>query len=60
MAKVLHVVESMQAGGAERVVAEYAKWHDRSRYEPEVCCVLSSGPFADSVAASGVPIHVLG
>ncbi len=60
MAKVLHVVESLQAGGAERVVAEYAKWHDRSRYEPEVCCVLSAGPFADSVAASGVPVHVLG
>jgi len=60
MAKVLHVVESLQAGGAERVVAEYAKWHDRSRYEPEVCCVLSAGPLADSVAASGVPVHVLG
>ncbi|MFH1690675.1 MAG: glycosyltransferase [Candidatus Eisenbacteria bacterium] len=60
MAKVLHVVESMKAGGAERVVVEYAKWHDRSRYEPEVCCVLSSGPFADSVASSGVPVHVLG
>jgi glycosyltransferase involved in cell wall biosynthesis len=60
MAKVLHVITSMQAGGAERVVAEYAKWHDRSRYEPEVCCVLTSGPFADSVAASGVPVHVLG
>ncbi len=60
MAKVLHVVESMEAGGAERVVAEYAKWHDRSRYAPEVCCVLTSGPFADSVVASGVPVHVLG
>ncbi len=60
MAKVLHVVESLQAGGAERVVAEYAKWHDRSRYKPEVCCVLSAGPLADSVAASGVPVHVLG
>ena len=60
MAKVLHVIGSMQTGGAERVVAEYAKWHDRSRYEPEVCCVLSSGAFADSVAVSGVPVHVLG
>ena len=60
MAKVLHVVESLQAGGAERVVVEYAKWHDRSRYEPEVCCVLSAGPFADSLEASGVAVHVLG
>ncbi len=60
MAKVLHVIQSMEAGGAERVVAEYTKWHDRSCYEPEVCCVLSSGPFADSVAATGVPVHVLG
>ena len=59
MVKVMHVVESLQAGGAERVVSEYAKWHDRSRYEPEVCCVLSAGPFADSVCASGVPVHVL-
>ena len=36
MAKVLHVIASMYAGGAERVVAEYARWHDRSRYEPAV------------------------
>lgn len=60
MAKVLHVVESLQAGGAERVVAEYAKWHDRSRYVPEVCCVLSSGPFAEPLESAGVPVHVLG
>ena len=60
MAKVLHVIGSMQTGGAERFLAEYAKGHDRSCYEPEVCCVLSPGSFADSVAASGVPVHVLG
>ncbi len=60
MARVLHVIGSLQAGGAEQVVTEYAKRHDRSRYEPEICCVLSAGPLADSVEASGVPVHVLG
>jgi glycosyltransferase involved in cell wall biosynthesis len=60
MAKVLHVIESMQSGGAERVVAEYAKTRDGSRYEPAVCCVLSGGAIADSITETGIPVHVLG
>jgi glycosyltransferase involved in cell wall biosynthesis len=60
VAKVLHVIASMDAGGAERVVAEYARWHDRSRYEPTVCCVLTGGPLADALERDGVPVHVLG
>jgi len=60
VAKVLHVIGSMEAGGAERVVAEYATWHDRSRYDPSVCCVLTGGPLADRLRDEGVPVHVIG
>lgn len=60
MARVLHIVESMQAGGAEHVVTEYALHHDRSRYEPEVCCVISGGPLVDTAKRAGVRVHVLG
>jgi len=59
VAKVLHVVESLEAGGAERVVVEYALAHDRSRYVPEVCAVLGAGPLASALDEGGVPLHVL-
>lgn len=59
MARVLHIVESLEAGGAERVVVEYALAHDRSRYEPEVCAVLGAGPLASALSDAGVRLHVL-
>lgn len=59
MAKVLHVIRSLDPGGAERVVVEYVLAHDRARYEPEVCCVLGEGPLAELVRKAGVPVHVL-
>jgi len=58
--KVLHVVRSLVAGGAERVVVEYASAHDRDRYEPEVCCLAGAGPLEKSLRERGVPVHVLG
>ncbi len=60
MRKVLHVIESLELGGAERVVIEHATSHDRSRYEPEVCCVDGGGPLAAVLEEIGVPLHVLG
>lgn len=59
MKRVLHVVESLAAGGAERVVVEYALAHDRTRYRPEVCCVIRGGPLREQLDAAGVPVHVL-
>ncbi len=60
MKKVFHVVGSLGLGGAERVVVEYATSHDRSRYEPEVCCVGDAGPLAGILDERGVPVHALG
>lgn len=60
MKKVFHVVGSLGLGGAERVVVEYATSHDRSRYEPEVCCVGDVGPLAGILDERGVPVHALG
>jgi glycosyltransferase involved in cell wall biosynthesis len=59
MKKVFHVVGSLGLGGAERVVVEYATSHDRSRYEPEVCCVGDAGPLAAVLDERGVPVHAL-
>ncbi len=59
MRKVLHIVQSLDTGGAERVVAEYAMAHDRTRYRPEVCCVLEGGYLVQQLEEAGVPVHVL-
>ncbi|MCD4691043.1 glycosyltransferase, partial [bacterium] len=59
MARVLHIVQSLEAGGAERVVVEYALAHDRSRYEPEICCVVRGGPLEKPLMTAGVPVHIL-
>ena len=58
--RVLHVVQSLDTGGAERVAAEYALAHDRDRYRPEVCAVLDGGYLVDLLREAGVPVHVLG
>ncbi len=59
MKKVLHIIQSLDTGGAERVVAEYALAHDRKRYSPEVCCVLEGGYLVGQLEEAGVPVHVL-
>jgi glycosyltransferase involved in cell wall biosynthesis len=59
MARVLHIVQSLEAGGAERVVVEYALAHDRERYTPEICCVMAGGPLEDILRDAGVRVHIL-
>jgi glycosyltransferase involved in cell wall biosynthesis len=57
--RVLHVIESLDPGGAERVVLEHAAHRDSTRFAMEVCCVVRRGPLADAVEANGVPVHLL-
>ena len=57
---VLHVIQSLEAGGAERVVVEYALAHDRERFSPIVCTIRGGGPLEDTLTRAGVPVHVLG
>ena len=58
--QVFHVIQSLEAGGAERVVVEYALAHDRSRYDPVVCTIRGGGPLEDELRDRGVPVRVLG
>ena len=53
------MIESLDPGGAERVVLEHAARLDRGRFEMEVACVVRRGPLADAIEALGVPVHDL-
>jgi glycosyltransferase involved in cell wall biosynthesis len=57
---VVHVIQSLEAGGAERVVVEYALNHDRARYSPVVCTIRGGGPLESELRRANVPVHVLG
>jgi L-malate glycosyltransferase len=56
---VLYVIWSLQAGGAERVVADLARTLDRGRFRPIVCCLNFKGQLAALVEAQGIAVHVL-
>jgi glycosyltransferase involved in cell wall biosynthesis len=58
--RVLHIVYSLQVGGAERVVTNYALHHDREVYEPVVVALTQSGPLEEDLRAAGVRVYVLG
>jgi len=57
--KVVHLVEDMKVGGAERVIASIARGLDPGRYAPEVWCLARGGAVADELAAEGRRVRVL-
>src|SRR5512138_2285875 len=57
---VLHVVYSLEAGGAERVAVQYARFLDRSKYRVLVCSLTRGGPFEDLLRDLGTPCFILG
>jgi glycosyltransferase involved in cell wall biosynthesis len=56
---VMHMIHHLGIGGAERVVANYARFHDRSRYRLSVCCLTNGGPLAEEVKRAEVDVFVL-
>ncbi|MDP3938093.1 MAG: glycosyltransferase, partial [Deltaproteobacteria bacterium] len=58
--KVCHIVYSLQLGGAERVVTDYALHHDRRVYEPIVVALTQGGPLEEDLGDAGVKTYILG
>ena len=57
---VMHVIQELNVGGAERVVANYVKHHDRAEFMPQVCGISEGGAVADEIESYGVKVTVLG
>jgi glycosyltransferase involved in cell wall biosynthesis len=57
-ARVTHVVEALGRGGLERVVATLAA-HASTRYTIEILALCGTGPLADEIVATGVPVRAL-
>lgn len=58
--KVMHVIHSLDVGGAEQVVANYARFHDRSRFSPSVCALRSGGRLYDQLEREHIRTFIIG
>jgi len=52
MTRVLYIVNSLDAGGAQRTLIDLAKNLDRRKYKPHVLCLHKSGLYMDQVAVN--------
>ena len=58
--KIIHIVESLNIGGLERIVESLCLGMDKYKYDVRVYCVYSGGEIADTLLAKGVNVNVLG
>ena len=55
-ARVLHLIDALEPGGAERVLATIVTGVDRAQYRPRVLCLIKRGSVADELRLAGVPV----
>lgn len=48
--RVMFVITSMPVGGAETLLVNLVRRMDRSRFEPELCCLKEFGPLGEALA----------
>ncbi len=57
--KVLHVIDSLDLGGAQTLLLEICKNSDRDRFEVEVACMHGRGVFAAEFEKAAIKVHSL-
>lgn len=55
---IAHVIDSLEVGGAETVVAALCRSHAAAGHRVEVHCLMKAGPLAAELEHEGVPVHV--
>lgn len=55
--RILHVVESLERGGLERMVCDLAAEQRRTGVEVEVCAVFRPGLLAAELVGQGIAVH---
>lgn len=55
--KIAHVVDSMEIGGAETLVAQLCRFQRKSGHDPSVFAVLSLGPLGEQLQNEGFQVQ---
>ena len=56
----MHLSSSLQFGGLERIIRNFAAYLDRKEYEFSACALDADGVFGEEIRAMGLPVFVLG
>jgi sugar transferase (PEP-CTERM/EpsH1 system associated) len=54
--KVMHIIEDLENGGAERVLVTLVSGLAPQRFRPLVCCLTKKGRMAAELEARGIPV----
>jgi glycosyltransferase involved in cell wall biosynthesis len=57
---IAHVIDSLDVGGAEAVVASLCRLQAAAGHSPEVHCLVGKGAIGDMLEAEGIPVRVHG
>ncbi len=57
--RVLHVIDSLNLGGAQAVLINLIRYGDKSRFEFEAATMYGHGVYWDKLHELGVPVHSL-
>ncbi|MEQ9639908.1 MAG: glycosyltransferase [Alphaproteobacteria bacterium] len=60
MATILHIINGLDVGGAETMLARLLAASDRDRYRPRVISLTDVGEVGAAIEALGVPVEALG
>jgi glycosyltransferase involved in cell wall biosynthesis len=59
LVRILHVIDSLDLGGAQTALLNLVKYADRARFRHEVAAMHGEGIFAAAFRAVGAPVHLL-
>ncbi len=57
---IVHVIPTLNVGGAEKQLALLVRDMDRDRFRPLVACTTRGGPLLEEFARNQVPVQVIG
>ena len=58
--KIVHMVEDLEVGGLEKVIATIVLGLNKDKYEVETWCLAAGGLIADELEEKGIKVKVLG
>ena len=56
---IVHVVENLNQGGAERVVIDLLRQQSAAGHQCEVICLFEAGLLAPELTETGIPVHAI-
>lgn len=58
--RIVHVIDSMEVGGAEVIVATLCRIHRQLGHHPSVICLYDIGTLGEQLRSEGIPVERIG